>query len=327
MPANLPPVYHEAEDRYRAAKQPAEKIAALEEMLRLIPKHKGTDKLQGEIKARIAKLKRQPKKQGATRAFSYNIPKEGAGQVALVGPPNSGKSSLLDRLTRAEPEIADYPFTTREPVPGMMPFEDIAIQLIDLPPLSEEFVEAWVYDAVRRADLLWIVVRLSSSIDGLDLAERLLAAKNIAIRPAGTEPAEELPLGGLEKPALLVVTGRDRPDSDEGMEILVGLLDRPWPLQFVSALDGSGLEKLRRATFDALEIIRVYTKQPGKPPDRDQPYTLPREATVAELARQIHKDLHAQFKFARVWGRNVFDGQTVQREHVLCEGDVIEIHN
>ena len=158
MPANLPPPYIKAEARFRAAETAEAKIDALEEMLRLIPKHKGTDKLQADLKARLAKLRRQPKKKGAARSASHMIPHEGAGQIVLVGPPNSGKSSLVDALTHATPQVAEYPFTTREPQPGMMQYEDIAMQLIDMPPLSREHVDPWVYDLVRRADLLWLVV-------------------------------------------------------------------------------------------------------------------------------------------------------------------------
>jgi ribosome-interacting GTPase 1 len=326
MPANLPPDYHEVEARYRAAKQTEEKLAALEEMLRIIPKHKGTDKLQADLKARIAKLKRQPRKKGGARVFSHNIPREGSGQIALAGPPNGGKSTLVDRLTRATPEVADYPFTTREPLPGMMAFEDIAFQLIDLPPLSDEYVEPWVYDLIRAADLAWVVVAGDNPLTGLEQTETLLEAKKIVLKPVGMPPAEEPPVGAVEKPALLVVTGTDRPGSGETLEILEQLLERPWPVLPVAAGDEDGLERLRRGTFEALDIVRVYTKQPGKPPDRDRPFTLRRGATVADLARSIHKDLMHQLRFARVWGQAVFDGQTVQREHILEEGDVVEIH-
>jgi ribosome-interacting GTPase 1 len=327
MPANLPPVYHEAEARFRAAKQVEEKIAALEEMLRLIPKHKGTDKLQADLKSRLAKLRRQPRKKGAARGFSHHIPKEGAGQVVLVGPPNGGKSSLVDRLTHASPQVADYPFTTREPLPGMMPFEDVAFQLIDLPPLSDEYMEPWIFDLIRSADLLWIVVDGADSLDGLALVERLLAAKRVGIHPARSSPQKPDEIGWTSKPALLLVTGQDRPDSTENLQILTELMERPWPIVPVSSIDGSGLEELKRRTFDAMEVIRIYTKQPGKPPDREQPFTLPSGSTVADLARVIHKDLLDHLKFARVWGGSVFDGQTVQRDHVLEEGDVIEIHS
>ena len=326
MPANLPPTYHEAEERFRAAKTPEEKVVCLEEMLRIMPKHKGTDRLQADLKARIAKYKKQPKKKGGTRAASHIIPREGAGQISLVGPPNSGKSALVAALTHAKPEVADYPFTTREPLPGMMPFEDIAFQLIDLPPVSEEYVEAWLYDLVRRADLLWLVVDGSSSLDGLEQVRKLLEAKRIGIRPVGSDPPEDAAVGWTDKPGLLVVTGSDRPGSDENLEILRELLERPWPIVHVSPVAGEGLDELGRRTFEALGIVRVYTKQPGKPPDKEQPFTVEQGATVGDLARLIHKEISDKLKFARIWGENVFDGQTVQREHVLEEGDVIEIH-
>src|SRR5512136_2363538 len=179
MPANLSPEYHRAEERLRAAKSANEKIAALEDMLRVIPKHKGTDHMQADLKSRIAKLRKEGDKKGGKAGFSYIIPREGAGQVALAGPPNSGKSSLVRALTRATPAVGDYPFTTREPSPGMMPFEDIAFQLIDLPPLSEQHVETWVFDLIRYADLVWVVVDGERALEGFDEARRVLEARNV----------------------------------------------------------------------------------------------------------------------------------------------------
>ena len=326
MPANLPPQYHEAEARFRDAKTAEEKIAALEEMLRIMPKHKGTSKLQADVKARIAKFRKQPKKKGPTRAGGPVIPREGAGQVVLVGPPNSGKSSLVDRLTHATPEVADYPYTTREPIPGMMPFEDIGIQLIDMPPLWEQHIEPWYFDLVRRADLIWIVVDEASSLEGIEDCLALLEPKRIGLVPAGTPRSQERPIGWVDRRALLLITGHDRPESAENLEALRELLEVPWPVVPVSAVNGEGLEDLKRRTFEALQIMRVYSKQPGKPADREAPFTLPRESTVGDLARQIHKDISAAFKFARIWGASAFDGQTVQRDHILAEGDIVEIH-
>ncbi len=326
MPANLPPDYHEAEKRWRAAKTAAEKIAALEEMLRIMPKHKGTDKLQADLKARIAKLKKEPPKKGARRGFSPMIPKEGAGQVALVGPPNSGKSSLVARLTKAKPEVAAYPHTTLKPTPGMMPFEDIAFQLIDLPPLSEDYTEPWLFDLIKRADLVWAVVDGTSPLTQFEKIEALLTVKRIQLIPVGQELPEDLLAGWTYLEAVVVATGSDKAETAENLLILDELMEGRWPIWAVSTVTNQGLEELKRATFGALDIIRVYTKLPGKPPDMGAPFTLARGATVADLAAKIHKDFSDKLRHARVWGSGVFDGQTVPREHILSEGDVVEIH-
>jgi ribosome-interacting GTPase 1 len=318
MPANLTPDYHRAEAKLRQARTVEAKLDALEEMLRVVPKHKGTDGLQADLKARIAKLRKQPASKAGKATYSHLVDREGAGQIALVGPPNTGKSSLVGALTHARPEVADYPFTTRDPVPGMMPFEDISFQLVDLPPLGDEHVEPWVYDIVRRADLLWIVVRVENAVDGLESVRRLLAAKAIDLPPAGE--------GRTAKPALVVATGIDRPGGDEDLAIVDELLQRRWPLVGVSAVAKRGIEALGRRTFDALEILRVYTKQPGKPADRQAPFTLPKGSTVGDLAARVHKDLAASMKHARIWGPSAFDGQAVHADHPLAEGDIVEIH-
>lgn len=347
MPANLPPPYHKAEDRYRAAKTTEEKIEALEEMLRLMPKHKGTDALQADVKSRIAKLRKQPEKKSARAGHSYMIPRSGAGQIALVGPPNAGKSSLVARLTHATPEVAEYPFTTREPIPGMMPFEDVAFQLIDLPAISSEHVEPWVFDLIRRADLLWIVLSAQSALEEMEEVRGLLEAKHIGITPAtpgvadaasaagsaAATPAEdagatgdEVPSGLITKKCLLIVTGLDRPGAPDDVATLGELLADSWRPIGVSCTTAEGLGGLGKVTFDAMNVIRVYTKEPGKPADRKAPFTLPRGATLGDLAERIHKDILAGLKYARIWGTHTFDGQTVQREHVLHEGDIVEIH-
>jgi len=337
MPANLTPAYKAAEERYRAAVTPEERIAALEEMLSAMPKHKGTEKLQADLKSRIAKLRRAPTKKPDTRGQSHRIPKEGAGQVALVGPPNTGKSSLVAGFTHADPEVAEYPHTTREATPGMMPFEDTAFQLVDLPPVSEEYVEGWVFDLIRAADLVWLVLDVERTLEGLELVEGLLAGKGIALVPArlaselaeGAGVAEGEPEnrpGWAYKETVLVLTGIDRQDAREDLPLLERLIEAPFPRVAVSSVTGEGIDALGRLTFDALKVFRVYTKQPGHEADLDQPFTLPLGATVEDLARLIHQDIADGLKFARVWGKSVHDGQRVQGGHALEEGDVVEIH-
>ena len=342
MPANLPPDYHKAEEGLRSAKTTEDKIAALEEMLRIMPKHKGTDHLQADLRSRISKLRRQPAKKGSRSTFSHYITREGAGQVALVGPPNTGKSSLVAALTHASPEVADYPFTTRDATPGMMPFEDISFQLVDLPPLSREHMDAWVFDLVRHADLLWLVMDGLDPLGEMDAVREILGERSIVAVPApagkaavgegpsgkaaafSSPPAD--PAGRTVKKALIVATGADRPGASGEIEALDDLLEHRWTVVPVSIVTGEGVEALKRRTFQALEIVRVYTKQPGKPADRSAPYTLPRGARVGDLAERIHKDLLGSMKFARIWGAGTFDGQTVQKDHLLLEGDIVEIH-
>jgi hypothetical protein len=325
MPANLTPAYLQAEARFRGAVTPEQKIDALEEMLRVLPRHKGTDKLHADLRARLAKVRREPRK-GPAHGHSHRIPKEGAGQVVLVGCPNAGKSSLVAALTHAAPAIAPYPLTTRDATPGMMPFEDIAFQLVDLPPLCHEHVEPWVYDLVRAADLVWLVVSIDQPLAGLDVAIELLGAKGIDLHPAGTGAPVAPRTDGLHTPALLVVTGMDRPGAEADLEALRELLETPWPIVAVSTVTRGGYTELGRQTFAALGIMRIYTKEPGREPDRARPFALPTGATVGDLAATIHKDIAEKLKFARVWGRTAFGGQSVGDAHVLMEGDVVEIH-
>jgi hypothetical protein len=324
MPANLSPEYHRAEQQLRSAKTPEAKIAALEEMLRVIPKHKGTDHMQADLKGRLSKLRKESGKKAGKGGFSYIIPREGAGQVGLAGPPNTGKSSLLRALTHATPAVGDFPFTTREPVPGMMRFEDIAFQLVDMPPFSNQHVEPWVFDLIRYADLVWLVLDGARALEGYDESVRLLEAKNIGLYPPGVSPRYDR--AAVQKKAMVVITGLDKPGVEEEIAALEDLLEGRWHVMPVSVVDQRGLDALRVRTFEAFDIIRVYTKQPGKPPDRDKPFTLPRGSTIADLASRIHNELVESMTFARVWGHSAFEGQSVTKDHVLGEGDVVEIH-
>lgn len=326
MPANLTPIYKQAEARFKASVTREEKIAGLEEMLRTIPKHKGTEHLQADLRSRLSKLKQEPKKKGSTKGPSHKILKEGAGQVALVGTPNAGKSSLVARLTNAQPEVAPYPLTTLKALPGMMPFKDIGFQLIDLPPVCHEHVEPWVYDLIRGVDLVWLVISVKAPLLGLELVEELLEKRAIGLYPAGSPLPESSRPGWSYKRTILVVTGMDLPDAEGDLEALEELVDLPWPKVPVSTTTGGGMAALGPTTFEALDIIRVYSKEPRKEADLVQPFTLPRGSTVEDLAKSIHKEIAQGIRFARVWGPSVFDGQSVSEHHVLEEGDVVEIH-
>jgi hypothetical protein len=329
MPANLTPQYLDAEKRFRQAKSPAERISALEEMLALIPKHKGTEKMQADLKRRLSKAREEAQKKGkvGARGLTSHVPREGAGQIVMVGPPNSGKSILLARLTNAEPEIAAYPFTTRKPLPGMMEFENIKMQLVDLPPIAPDWTEGWVFALIRNADLTLVVVDLANDevLDQVEQVKRQLAEHKIRLvgQAAAWSPEEAI----AEKRAMLVGNKEDVDGAKERAALLSEFYAADWPTLTVSATSGSNLEALRRALYDGLGIVRVYTKSPGKKSTLEAPFVLKQGATVLDVAQAVHKDIAAGLKFAKIWGLDKFDGQRVTRDYIVQDGDVIELHN
>ncbi len=329
MPANLPPQYSKAEEEYRKATTPAARLEMLREMFRLLPKHKGTEKLQSDLKQKISRAKDEieaGKSTGKKAGVSHRVPREGAGQVVIVGGPNVGKSALLTALTNAHPEVAPYPFTTRAPIPGIMSWEDVRIQLIDLPPITADFLEPWVPSLIRSADAALLVVDLADD-DGIDAAEAAL----YRLKSVHTELVGDLPFDIEEETVQHVKTAlvANKTDADGACDRLE--LVREWaqgrfPVLTSSASKGEGLDGLRRASYDLLGVMRIYTKIPGKPADRTKPFTIPFGSTVLDLAREIHRDLEHSLKFAKVWGTGVFDGQTVKRDHELHDADVVELH-
>jgi ribosome-interacting GTPase 1 len=326
MPANLTPQYLEADKRFRAAKTTEEKVAALEEMLAIIPKHKGTEHLQGDLKRRLAKLRAEAEQARRRRGgFSVSVDREGAGQVVLVGPPNAGKSALVSRLTNAQPEVGDYPFTTRRPIAGMLQFINIQIQLVDLPAVSDEYMEPWLPSLVRPADLALFVLDLASPslLEDAEQVIAILGRSKVALVAPGSPPP---PLGWAHVATLLVANKADAPPAEGALEVLRSYYGSRFPMLAVSAQTGLALEPLRRMIYDGLEIVRVYSKPPGKEPSMQSPVVLPRGSTIVEMAEAIHKDFARQLKFARVWGGTKFSGQRVQRDYVVQEGDVIELH-
>lgn len=327
MPANLTPDYKAAEERFRTARSTEEKVSALEEMLARIPKHKGTEKLQADLRKRLSKLRVQEEKAGGGKRHSITVPREGCAQVLLLGSPNAGKSQVLASLTKAEPEVAPYPYTTQLPLPGMMHWENMQVQLVDMPPLSEEHMEGWVSSVLRSGDAALLVADAGSDgvLDDLESDLRILERMRIhAVRPED-RPSEEVP-GHFHLRTMILAWQADRPEADERIALIRELHGSRFPLVAASALDEPALERLKRSLVEFLQVIRVYTQAPGKHPDRSHPFVIPHGTTVAELAEHIHKDLARELKYARVWGSAQFDGQRVQRDHVLEDGDVVELH-
>lgn len=328
MPANLPPEYFNAEKRFKQASTPAEKIIALEDLIATVPKHKGTDKLRADLRRRLSQLREEAikKSKKGGRGDLYTVKKEGAAQIALVGFPNSGKSSLLAYLTKATPVIADYPISTLTPLPGMMPFEDIQIQLVDLPPIGNESTDGWVSGILRYADALLLIVDISEDpeVQAELLIEQLKRWNIHIIKERRTQNLELRTSIGVFKRALLVANKKDLPGSEDSFLRLREQHEHICPCLSISTRKKENLEELKRALFEISGIIRVYSKPPGKEPDLSTPFTIPSGSTVLNLASSIHKDFVYNFKYARIWGSAKFGGQRVEKNYILKDRDIVE---
>jgi ribosome-interacting GTPase 1 len=329
MPANLTQQYLKAEEAYRRASSPEEELECLQLMLRELPKHKGTDKLNAELKQKISKVKKdlETGKGKAKKASGFKLPRQGAGRGVIIGGPNAGKSQLLRSLTRATPEVAPYPFTTREPIPGMMPWEDVFVQLVDTPPITADVFDPVTQGLIRGADLVLLLVDLGSD-DGIDSLQAVLDQMNSTkTRLAKESYLDENDVGLSYTRTLLVLNKTDDPAAAERLQMLHEFC----PLDFlefsISAQHGTGLEDLRSAIYGALDMVRVYTKLPThKEPDYSRPFTVRRGGTLLDVAMLIHKDFAESLKHARVWGSHVHDGTTVKGDYVLYDKDVVELH-
>ena len=351
MPANLSPEYKKAEQGFRAAREPRDRLDALKEMLRTIPKHKGTEHLQADIKSRIKDLTEDlsaGKKGGRRTGPSYTVRPDGAAQIALIGPPNAGKSSLHARLTRSQTDIGPYPLTTRLPIPGMLPFEDVYFQLVDLPPITADYMENWIVQTLQPADAVMLVVDVSdpACVDQVQTIASRLAEKKIFFsehwpglvqapearrrkrrRSATAQPVDAIddPFR-IDLPALLVANKSDLGPNLDEVTVLGELLGMKFPAVTTSATTGDGCDTIGPFLFEGLKIVRVYTKVPGKRAKRDRPYTVRHGQTIFDVARLVHKDIASGLKFARVWGANVYDGQQVGPEHPVDDADTVELH-
>jgi len=330
MPANLPPDYIDAEKRYRSARSPEDKIQALKEMFSIMPKHKGTDKLQADIKKKIAKHKDEIEinktKGGHRKSGLDSIEREGAAQVLLVGPPNAGKSSLVEAVTNAVPEVAVYPFTTRKPLPAMMPFEDIQIQLVDLPPVTPDYLEHWAVSLMRNTDAILIVVDVNKDpLENIESIVEILRGRKVSLVGGGIPESDEFDPVAYKKTMVVA----NRVDIDGGwaqFELLKEAMTDRFEVIPFSCYNDDLIPGLARGLFEFLDLIRVYTKVPGKKADIAQPYVLPRGSTVLDLAHEVHRDLVEKLRFARVWGSGKFEGQNVQKDYRMEDRDVVELH-
>ncbi len=330
MAVNLTPQYHAAEEEYKKAQSAEDRLACLRKMYQLVPKHKASEKLQADLKTKMKELNEEVEKERKSGkkggGVSYKVPKQGAGQYVLLGPPNAGKSRLISRLTSAKSEVAPYPFTTRAPVVGMMDWQDVRVQLIDLPPLTADFLEPYVTSLTRAADAALLFLDLADD-DGpfatQTVIDRMAEYKTIL---AGRKPEAETQAGVETVRTILVANKCSDPGANDRWSIATEMMGDRFPVCRVDLEGDVGVNELREQVFRFLNVIRVYSKEPGKPADKTAPFTCPIGSTVAEFAGCVHRDLAEKTKTARVWGSGAFDGQTVGRDHIVVDGDVVELH-
>ena len=326
MPTNLPPDYYDVAKRLKAAESVTEKIGLLEQLLGTIPKHKGTEHLRGDYKSRLSKLRAsQQLRKGAIRhASSFQIEREGAGQVVVIGVSNVGKSALVRALTNAQPQVSETPFTTWEPLPGMMEVESVPVQLIDTPAFDRDYLEPELFDLLRRADMLLLLVNLQADpFQQMEATLAQLVEHRIVPEHLRADISEEPHQTCI--PTLIIANKCDDPASDLDCQAFGELLDKDWPILPISATSGRNLDVLKMAIVDHLDLVRVYAKPPGKEADLSAPFVLKSGSTIEELAGKVHKDFLTNLKFARVWGEAVHDGQMVGRDYILQDGDIVEL--
>lgn len=329
MAANLTPQYLKAQEEYRRAQTPEEELRWLEVMWKEIPKHKASEKMQAELKTKISDAKKDVEvaRKSPQKGNVVRIPRQGAGTAVILGAPNVGKSSLLRAVTRATPEVADYPFTTRTPAPGMMPWEDVAVQLIDTPPITADFFESYMQGLIRGAEVC--VLMVDAGVDEgieqcVELLDRLNATKT---RLAKESRLDEEDIGLSYTQTLLAVNKMDAPGAAERVELLHELLPLDFPEFLISVNTGEGIPRLKDAIYHALRVIRVYTKLPNKKEaDFERPFTMREGTTLLEMSALVHKDFADNLKHARLWGKGVHDGEMIKGDHVLHDKDIVELH-
>ncbi len=384
MPANLPPEAKARLAKYSEARTPEEKLKALEDFISAVPKHKGTENLLLWARRRMAELREEiesKKRRRAGGGLKFFVEKSGAAQVVLIGPPNSGKSTLFSSLTGAKASIAPYPFSTKLPQPGMLDYLDIQFQLVDTPPLLLEQpdspVNSRVLGLVRNSDAIIIVVsaedepnivikkilefleergivvsrrkglvKIAKTREGgikLRGEGRLVSATEDDVRRllgsyriynAVVEIEGKVTLDDIEaaifrartyKPAIIILNKVDLVNNDD-LNSINKIVPDDIPVLKVSALRGVRREEIGEVIFKTLNIIRIYTKQPNKEPDK-RPLVMPKGSTVLDVAERIHSRLVKGFRYAKIWGPSAkYPGQRVGGDHVVKDGDIVEIH-
>ena len=290
-----------------------------------MPKHKGTDHLLADLRAKISRLRKEGTKKPVVSRFNpYAVERDDCPQIMMVGPPNSGKSSLLNNLTGAASEVADYPHSTVKPSPGILRGDNYRFQLVDLPPVMGDSMEGWMGDLLRHADGMIIVLDVSNK-ETLEVMENVLKAIDRAnIYLSGLVDGDP-PLGTITQKAMVALNKVDSSNPE-----VLGLLKVEFMNRFrmveTSSVIGVNKEYFAGVLAEISGFMRVFTKIPGKKADLVEPYIVKEGITVLEMAGIIHREMSENFQYARIWGENYHDGQRVGKEHILFDGDIVEMH-
>lgn len=293
MPTNQGPEYIAAEREYLKARTREEKIACLENMIRTSVKHKGTEHLLADLRKRLARLKKEAAiEKKKSKRSKFSIRKEGAAQVCIIGLTNSGKSTLLNSLTNANVEVANHPYTTKEPEVGMMFYNDLQFQLIEIPSTFDpEFM-----GLLHSCDLIMIIIDVTQPFDKQKEGfMEMLKENNLA-----------------SKKAILI--------KNKGkVEV------RNPDIISIDAQKKEGTEELKQRIWKTLDMIKVYTKSPRKP--RAIPaIAMKKNSTVEDFTGEVHKDFTKAFKFAKIFNSTKFSGKKVGLDYKLQDGDTVEVH-
>ncbi len=324
MPTNVTPEYRKAEEAFRIAKTLDEKIERLEDMMALLPKHKGTDHLYADLKRRMSRLRKQMEQSTAKKGGGayVDFTKEGAAaQVILVGPPNCGKSSILKALSNANPEVAEYPFTTNRMQPGMIPYKDIQIQLVDCPPVTGDFIHMHLLSLVRGADAVLLVADLSQDtlLEDTDIVLEVISSRHVRF----VKSKEDSDRDAI--PCRILANKEDAPGAMDRLELLRDQIGESFEIVPTSCTQSGNIDRIPQMIIDWLGVIRVYTKIPGKKADLEHPYTVFEGQTVEDICALVHKDFYENLRFARLW-RGKSDPITVSRTETVKDEDILELH-
>lgn len=353
MPVNPGIEFIQAEERYHKARTPNEKLLALSEMLRTVPKHKGTENIRKEFSRKMAKLRDEIEKEKTTGAKkgggkTFNVKKEGAAQIAVIGAPNTGKSTFLLKLTGVQTEIAPYPFTTKEPVVGLMNYRGALVQLVEMPAIMEGSSEGkasgtQVLSAIRNADALVILFTTDEDkktvIKELDKSDIKVNKEKPKIM-IKTGEYKGLNLSGTkflrEKPEKIIATLKafgihkasvlfQEPCTSEMLAEALNQRIVYKKALFLSPFEKQDSQSIKKKLFELTGKIIVFTKKPGEKADTSSPLVLDKGSTVEDFAKKLHKHFEKNLKFVRVWGSAKFEGQRVSKDYVLQNEDIIEL--